>query len=240
MSVFRPRLLLLSALAACQPAPQADPTTARPTFRPPVVTDTGAVARAPRRARWLETGNYAPLYVGPYQSRLRADHQLGQRYHDVGFGPGNGEAEPLPTRLRLPDSTRLQILVDTTQHLADYAQVWNAARQELTGAIFAAYPVFVVNRSNDTLLLGAGSHLRLQLEARDPQGRWRPIERPFSYMCGVGLRSIRLRPGQLALTTVPRPAGRYRTRLRLRLPWARHLGPAASPVSADFAAVDFL
>ncbi|RTQ51510.1 hypothetical protein EJV47_06835 [Hymenobacter gummosus] len=153
----------------------------------------------------------------------------------MGFGPGNGEAEPLPTRLRLPDSTRLQILVDTTQHLTDYAQVWYPVRQELTGAVFAAYPVFLVNRSPDTLLLGAGSHPRLQLEACDPQRQWRPIERPSSYLCGVGLRSIQLRPGQLALMTVPRQAGRYRTRLRLRLPWARHPGPAASPVSADFA-----
>ncbi|RTQ51509.1 hypothetical protein EJV47_06830 [Hymenobacter gummosus] len=80
MSVFRPWLLLLPALAVCQPAPQADPATAYPSFRPPIVADTGsAVARAPRRARRLATGNYAPLYVGPYQSRLRAAHQLGQR-----------------------------------------------------------------------------------------------------------------------------------------------------------------
>lgn len=69
----------------------------------------------------------------------------------------------------------------------------------------------------DTILIGDGDYIPLAVEAQDPLGQWRLIEKPFMHFCGTGMPSMMLPPQQVALTSVLIPHGPFFTWLRVRL-----------------------
>ena len=46
-----------------------------------------------------------------------------------------------------------------------------------------SYPVFIENKSTDTLSIGFGDILPMTTEILDSHGQWTEIERPFIYDC---------------------------------------------------------
>ncbi|WP_343606721.1 hypothetical protein [Fluviicola sp.] len=80
--------------------------------------------------------------------------------------------------------------------------------------IAGSHPVLLTNTSKDTCLIGYGDYLPLILEARNIHGEWKPIQQRFMYMCGNGVGSILLPPGEMVLTLAPVFNGEYPTQLR--------------------------
>lgn len=95
--------------------------------------------------------------------------------------------------------TDIEIRIDTKQKIAD------------------SYPVLLTNKGKDTCLIGYGDYLPMILEAKDIKGEWRPIQQRYFYMCGNGVGSILLPPGEIVLTLAPVFKGKYATQLRLKL-----------------------
>ena len=79
------------------------------------------------------------------------------------------------------------------------------------------YPVLLTNNHTDTVTVGYGVILPLEMEAKDSTGLWKPIEKRFIYACGMGLNSIILPPNEIILTSAPIYKGDFKTDLRLVL-----------------------
>ncbi len=97
------------------------------------------------------------------------------------------------------EQTEVEIQVDTTSISTDF------------------YPTLLINKDKDTILIGSGNHIRIIMEAIDTTGNWKPIQKRFIYMCGVGISSVVLPPNECVLTFAPIFKGNYKTQLRLRL-----------------------
>ncbi|MBU6122588.1 hypothetical protein [Hymenobacter siberiensis] len=113
-------------------------------------------------------------------------------------------------------SARMSLTLDTTRRLAAEERFNADLQGDSTSQWFAAYPVLLRNRDRDTVRVGEGDYVPLHVEAQDELGRWRVMEAPHSYFCGVGLPLIFLPPGQVVVTSVLIPHGPFSTRLRLR------------------------
>ena len=47
------------------------------------------------------------------------------------------------------------------------------------------YPVLLINNHTDTVTIGYGVILPLEMEAKDSTGLWKPIEKRFIYLCAL-------------------------------------------------------
>ena len=111
------------------------------------------------------------------------------------------------------DSAIIQIHIDTTRTIANLDF---GGFQDSTFA-FKAYPVLLTNMTDQTAVVGYGTHIALTTEVKDKNGQWRPIERPYTYMCGTGLPIIILPPSESVLTSAPIYQGDFDTDIRLRI-----------------------
>jgi hypothetical protein len=139
------------------------------------------------------------------------------------------EASSQSKHWKLGYLARLRLSIDTTCRIAA-EEVFNATlRADTASQWFAAYPVLLRNLDRDTVTVGTGDYVPLQVEAQDERGQWRVMEENHASFCGVGVPLIFLPPGQIAVTSVLIPHGPFATRLRLRygrtvsLPFRGHI-----------------
>lgn len=111
------------------------------------------------------------------------------------------------------DSTSIEIRIDTTQTIRN---IDFEVLQDSTFA-FKAYPVLLTNKNEKTVIVGYGTHVAIIMEAKDESGKWRPIERHYTYMCGTGLPDIVLPPNESVLTSAKIYQGCFKTDIRLRI-----------------------
>lgn len=78
----------------------------------------------------------------------------------------------------------------------------------------AAFPVFILNNSLDTVFIGSGASIGLKLEAINANGEWQPIEYNFK---PHGWNQMLIPPKEIMLTSVSRIQGNFNTMLRLKL-----------------------
>lgn len=81
-----------------------------------------------------------------------------------------------------------------------------------------AIPVFIHNRSKDTIYLGQqdGRVIMIQ-EAKDENGRWKPIEFWRYSWCGNSYVAERLLPNAIAVVKILKYDGDFETEIRLKL-----------------------
>jgi hypothetical protein len=111
------------------------------------------------------------------------------------------------------DSTTIEVKVDTNQTICN---IDFRTFQDSTFA-FKAYPVFLSNQTNKTIVIGYGTHIALIMEAKDDQGKWRPMERNYTYFCGTGLPDIVLPSKESVVTSATIYKGDFETDIRLKI-----------------------
>ncbi|UOQ74729.1 hypothetical protein [Hymenobacter cellulosilyticus] len=196
---------------------------AAPAF--PIVQDTLRQASTARRATSGASTEHRFLYIGPYQDTVLLNHGLTtfllpptrqKRVSNplLAFA-WNHESTARSPQWPMAEHVPLQITVDTSQCIKA-VQEYEWPRDTLS-RWYDSYPVMLRNIRKDTLFVGAGEHVFLQLEAKDQHGQWRGIERSFIYACGNGLQSVFLPPQHIVLTSVFIPHGEVATELRLKL-----------------------
>ncbi|MCB0514726.1 MAG: hypothetical protein R2798_04390 [Chitinophagales bacterium] len=135
-----------------------------------------------------------------------------------------------------PDSNDLEIYVDTSQIIGsvnkfsislpppplnyenDPKEIDNEEdkqeKKNYRGEI-KSYPVFVKNKTKDTLDVGYGEYIPLIIEAKDNSGNWKPIQKPYIYRCGTGLTNYFLPPNEIIITSCKLFEGDYETKMRV-------------------------
>lgn len=177
-------------------------------FKIPVVSDTSKSIIIARNTIWLQDGNFCPYYLGPWKDSINVPYKQNLKKFFVYDGAR--------MRYHEPDSVEILLVVDTTKIISDKKMNWGRKGIEYSIEAYKAYPVFIVNLTNDTLNIGYGDHLPIIMEAMDNNGRWRPIEEPYIYFCGTGLNDIILPPKEIIVTAAPIDSGEIKTKIRLR------------------------
>lgn len=221
--------LILLTLFSCSEKPDG-----RIAFQLPVALDSTYDELPYRMEKWLSWAGYYPLYLGPRRDTIYADPWLkySQGKPHARSGKGGSLAAQgcfvdwLDKRhFGSADSSSIAIYVDTTRIIANQGDNFNQPEPA-----FKAFPIFLVNQGPDTLAIGYGEFLNMIMEARTETGEWKPIEEPFTYMCGNGVGSIVLPPGFIALTSAPIYQGDLPTECRIKF------GPVTS--STFYASID--
>ncbi|UUC44885.1 hypothetical protein [Flavobacterium cerinum] len=196
-------LILFTVFYACK----NDSAIKMPKFKLPEVFDTLKGELENRKAFSLQTANYKCLYLGKNQDSVYVRIPKEDEAYTTDFRGNDIESGP----------EDITIFIDTTKVISNHTLLEGKIGEELVQKKYKAFPVVVVNKGKDTLNIGSGNYLRLLLEAKNPSGYWIPIEDKYMYFCGTFLRSIRLPPGRIAVTSVPIDNGKFKTKLRLRL-----------------------
>jgi len=162
---------------------------------------------------WLTTSNYKLYFIGKVQDTIFLNPYLN-------FGPfavptkdnqSSEDEEREPDKqlegyflgwterkgYKFPEDSNVEILVDTSNTISN------------------SYPTLLKNLDKDTIIIGYGQQIPLIMEAKDSLGNWKPIQKRFVYMCGVGVGSIILPPKECAITLSPIYNGNYKTEIRL-------------------------
>jgi hypothetical protein len=160
----------------------------------PILIDTFGIEtygfRRLQDTTWQTTANYRFYYIGKPDDTLYL-HPFG--YEEYAFA-----LEESP-EYNYGESADIKVRTDTSRKFLN------------------SYPVLLTNKEPDTVCIGYGDYIPLIMEAVDSAGNWEPIEEPFIYVCGVGVKSVILPPGECVISLAPVFRGDYKTKLRLSL-----------------------
>lgn len=163
--------------------------------------------------RWMTEANYEIFYIGPKKDTLFMYPLLGFLYPPPPPSEHEGEYTfDLEVYTNPNESYLVDFFEKSYRRTADSK---TEIRVDTTARIGNAYPVYLTNKSVDTIAIGFGERIPLILEAIDSTGTWKPIQKRFFYMCGTGLSTVILPPKEIAVTFVPIFSGNYKTKLRV-------------------------
>ena len=148
---------------------------------------------------------FSPVYIGEKKNEVSLTYKtekIGNRVEQW-------------DRHKRPNEKSLIITIDTRRIIGSPMGVWEYYKKPEYRNEKMAFPVFIENLSTDTLNIGFGDILPIIIEAKDKEGKWRPIQRQFIYDCGKGLSEFYLAPSQISITTMKIFAGDFNTKLRL-------------------------
>lgn len=83
--------------------------------------------------------------------------------------------------------------------------------------INTSFPLAITNLDSVAAFIGSSLLIPVHVEAEDLLKQWKIIQGPMLFMCGTGVASLFLPPGESVITLVPVSKGNYFTRLRVRL-----------------------
>ena len=149
---------------------------------------------------------FAPIYVGDIKPVI----QLVYKPEKTGNRTEFETISPL-----YPTKQSLTLTIDTTRTIGMPMSVWEYCKKPEYRREFMAFPVFIENISNDTLIVGDGDMFPISIEAKDKDGIWRRILNPLELECGTDLKAIFLAPHQISITAIPICEGSFRTKIRL-------------------------
>ncbi len=155
--------------------------------------------------QWLSTADYTFNYIGH-----KKDSIFILPY--ISFNSSSGESlNPLmiPTKkyyleygekrnYKTTAESAIEIRINTGKKIAGY------------------YPIMLTNIDSDTCFIGSENSIPMIMEARDKQGKWKPIQQYYGNGCRTGVGYIFLPPNHIAITLAPIFKGDYKTRLRLK------------------------
>lgn len=180
-------------------------------FKTPVIIDTLSSDCYNKNQIWLEDGEYVPIYIGPSLDTIYNAHDI---KIDNYFFYDNYEGEH--EHFMCLDSAELMFTIDTNIIISDKITIYKCETKEFTEICYNAHPVYIANKTNDTIDIGYGDYIPIFMEAKDTNGNWKQIEEQYMYMCGTGLNGIFLPPGEIMVTSAPIYEGGFKTKLRLR------------------------
>ncbi len=168
--------------------------------------------------RSMTTSCMHPIYIGRKQDSIWLDYNI--------KGMGNRSTLDYYS----PDSNDLILYIDSTQiigsviknrsvipppgYIVETSSQYNLNAMHERGNT-KAYPVFIKNVSQDSLVIGYGDYVPVIVEAEDSLGIWRPVQKPYYYDCGYGLSYFYLRPEEIIITSCKLFKGNYSTKMRL-------------------------
>lgn len=180
----------------------------------------------------IDLGTYLPVYyVGKQKDTIRLP------FIPVSMWKADTEDFSYVKRYEVPDSNKLQILVDTsllTYHTHTPTRLTYSHHGGLITSGFEsyeAYHVFIYNFSNSFVNMGSANAVGwISTETKDQTGKWITALGNINYGCGTSIRDLTLKPGDmLAAKYIKRSGGTYKQlRLKYEPKW-----PGAKPVYSN-------
>lgn len=217
-----PYLFILFAFVACQEAeetPVQAPETVEEDYSPIIIENSIAskihrFMKEENNPSWLSTAQYDFLYIGPAKDTITANPSMVFRK----WTPPNPNDKHATSTYEDTEFSKYYLDWESMKHYRSINKS-KVRIKVMTDTIFGdSYSAIVINEDSVTIEVGYGDHTPLIMEAKDSAGVWRPIEKRFIYLCGNGVGTIILPPGEIMLTSVPLFQGEYKTQLRLRYP----------------------
>lgn len=195
--------------------------------KPPVVLDSLSTTENLYKAQEIRVPSNFIAFIGQYADTIRIKQSVPLVYNFISF---EGDSTH-----HYPAKDELQLIVNENQLLSMYDDLYPAPPPLLASEdgdpekaleiglkrqrnCVRAIPVFIVNTSNDTLLIDHQDERVIMIqEAKDELGNWKPIEYWLFSSCGNSYGYVSLPPKQLALIKVTRYSGNFRTQMRLKL-----------------------
>ncbi len=145
----------------------------------------------------MYSGFYPLRYLGPKRDTISCKHFI---FEKSDTNVDYAEASP----------RTMAIQVDTS---ASFPYMCYQTNEK----ILKTHPVYIFTKGLKPVRAGSSVTFPFILEAKDQNGRWKPIEYSFPIMCGVGVSNLLVFPGEIAATVVKIYSGPYKTRMRLRM-----------------------
>lgn len=168
--------------------------------------------------REISLANYKLYYIGKYRKEIaldsgkiswgaifippgftKKDIEKYKKEKKTGFACYTLGTDKIRKSLRNGEYLKMSVQVDTTVIIGNH------------------YPVLHRNLQKDTCVIGVGGQLSLIMEAKNPQGVWKPIQQKFQAFCSSGEEFLLLPPQEIALTFAPIFKGSYKTQMRICL-----------------------
>lgn len=149
---------------------------------------------------------FSPVYIGDLKDSIR-----------LTYNPSKIENRtPDWDKYKRPNPKDLGIYIDTTKTIGFSMSVWEYYNKPEYRVGKKSYPIFIENKSSDTLSIGFGDILPMTTEIKDSLGQWAEIERPFIYDCGTGLTEFFLPPNQVVITALRQNFGTTEAMFRVK------------------------
>jgi hypothetical protein len=150
---------------------------------------------------------YDMLYLGDLKSEIALDYNYNRKINDS-LLVNIDKIEDYRKHFKDSLYRKLQIYVDTSRIINHTTSANNK--------YYAAYPVFILNKSNKPWIATSWNDVNLILQAKTKKGTWQDIEKPIFYKCGTGMTFTKLNPQKILITAFLLTDGDYKTKLRLR------------------------
>ena len=149
---------------------------------------------------------FAPIYIGDIKPAIQLVYKPEKTGNRITFED---------IRPKYPTEQSLTLTIDTSRTIGMPMSVWEYYKKTEYRREFMAFPVFIENIINDTLIIGEGDIFPISIEAKGRDGIWRRVLNPLEFECGTDLKAIFLAPHQIAITAIPICEGTFRTEIRL-------------------------
>jgi hypothetical protein len=179
----------------------------------PVIIDTLKNPASYRSKEWISEANYDILYLGYEKDSIFLQHN---NYSIYDRNVCNSDTY---NKYKGYHEAKIQLEIDLSQEIKeDVGFEWDKI-SDTHFKYYKSYPVIIKNQEKKPIVIGhtgLGEELPLILEAKDPTGEWKAIEKPVMYFCNFGIHPIILKPQEIMVTGVKIYKGSFKTELRLR------------------------
>lgn len=152
---------------------------------------------------WLSTAFYELNYIGKLKDTVSLENAIKFSFYNP------------ETKNEIKDN-HMKYYIDWLKKVS--FKNWENSKIEIQigeKSISNSLPVLIRNNNKDTIAIGYGSQIPIVMEALNEKKEWKPIQEKFIYMCGNGVGTIVLPPGEIAITLAPFFKGKQKTKLRL-------------------------
>lgn len=166
----------------------------------------------------MSDANYELYYIGNYRKEIALDSgkiSWGVRFIPPGFTKEDIEKYNNEKKTGFACYTLSTAKIKKSLRNGEYLKM--AIQIDTAVRIGSHYPVLLRNLQKDTCVIGIGGQLSLIMEAKNPQGVWKPIQQKFQAFCSSGEELLLLPPREVALTFAPIYKGDYKTQMRIVL-----------------------
>lgn len=166
-------------------------------FSNPLVADT---------IYYTRIAQFSPLYVGNLKDSIKLNYKAPQITHKT----------KIWTKYRTPNQNDLDIYIDTTKTIGFSMPIWEYYTKPQYRTNKKSFPIFIKNKSTDTLSVAIGNMLTIITETKDSINNWIPIEKKFLPGCLTSLNMLYIPPNQVLITPLRQNYGTHKTKIRVR------------------------
>lgn len=186
----------------------------------PVLIDTFTNEYADFSCDTFEFHTHFPYFIGKMKDSIIIDYALYPRFYRDCLEDSTGMKSTCDTNhfMSKLNSNSIQASNESIRLVVDTNSILGFYNYRTNGNPYSkAFPVYIENISFYKVRIGVSGILNIKYQAKNKNGDWREIERVMHWYCGTGLVGMLLFPNEIAITSVLKYSGSFKTKLRVEL-----------------------